>query len=144
MIWFLRHAEAVDGIPDSERELTAKGRGQAEYAGRALAKLDVRFDACFTSPKERALETARLACRHLGVEPTIEESLAQGEFDAAALTAGLDNTLLVGHEPDFSAAVQDLTGARIEFKKSGVAVVDGRLLLRLLRPADLRAMADGG
>jgi phosphohistidine phosphatase len=50
-------------------------------------------------------------------------------------------TLLVGHEPDFSRAVEAVTGARIELKKGGVAVLDGPLLVALLRPAQLRQIA---
>jgi hypothetical protein len=38
-------------------------------------------------------------------------------------------------------AVHDLTGARIEMKKGGIAVVDGRSLTRLLRQAELKAIA---
>ncbi|MEJ7715653.1 MAG: phosphoglycerate mutase family protein [Thermoleophilaceae bacterium] len=69
MIWLLRHAEAEDGSPDSERPLTERGREQAIAAGRALANMDVPVDACVTSPKVRALETAALACAALGLEP---------------------------------------------------------------------------
>lgn len=142
MIWFLRHAEAVEGSPDSARELTEKGRRQSDIAGRALASLDVSFDLCLTSPKIRADQTARIACGHLGVEPVTENALEGGPFDAQELAAGLDSVLLVGHEPDFSAAVRDLTGGHVQMKKGGLAVVDGRTLVALLRPAQLRAIAD--
>ena len=54
MLWLLRHAEAEDGSPDSERPLTEKGRRQSEAAGAALAALGVGIDACLTSPKVRA------------------------------------------------------------------------------------------
>ena len=46
-----------------------KGRGQAEAAGRALAAMGVELDACVTSPKVRARDTAALACKALGIEP---------------------------------------------------------------------------
>jgi phosphohistidine phosphatase len=53
--------------------------------------------------------------------------------------------LLVGHEPDFSQVVGDLTGARIQMKKGGVAAVNvergGGELLALLRPKELRKLA---
>ena len=45
--------------------------------------------------------------------------------------------LLVGHEPDFSAEVARLTGARAKMRKGGLAIVDGSTLVALLRPADL-------
>lgn len=144
MIWLLRHAEAVDGTPDAERELTKKGRRQADAAGRALASLGVRFDLCLTSPRIRALDTARIACGHLGLEPQVEPALDGGPFDARDLEAGLDNVLMVGHEPVFSGTVQDLTGARVTMKKAGVAAIDGHVLLLLLRPAELKAIAGIG
>ncbi|MDP9189679.1 MAG: histidine phosphatase family protein, partial [Actinomycetota bacterium] len=140
MIWLLRHGDAEDAPPggdDAARELTEKGRRQSRDAGRALAKLGVRFDACIASPRTRARETAALACEALGLEVEIDERLRGGDFDPGEIAAGRGEVLLVGHEPDFSMAVQDLTGARIEFKKSGIAAVDDRRLLRLLRPADL-------
>jgi phosphohistidine phosphatase len=58
VIWLLRHAEAADGLPDDERPLTERGIRQAGAAGRALARLDASIDACLTSPKLRAVQTA--------------------------------------------------------------------------------------
>jgi phosphohistidine phosphatase len=141
VIWLLRHAEAVDGSPDAERELTKKGRRQADAAGRALASLGVDFDLCLTSPRVRAADTAAIACAHLGLEPQVEPALGGGPFDARELEAGLGNVLMVGHEPVFSDTVRDLTGARVAMKKAGVAAIDGHVLVVLLRPAELKAIA---
>lgn len=138
MIWLLRHAHAADGSPDAERPLTEKGERQARAAGRALEALGVRMDACLTSPKRRAAETARLACQPLGIEAMQEPLLAGGPFDANALAAGLgDEVLLVGHDPDFSMAVHDLTGAQVRMKKGGLAGIDSGELVVLLRPDEL-------
>jgi phosphohistidine phosphatase len=143
MIWLLRHGDAADGSPDAERPLTDKGREQARAVGAALKALGVELDACLTSPKVRAAETARIACEQLGeVEPQLEPKLAGGPFDAEALAAGLgDHVLLVGHDPDFSAAVHSLTGAQVRMKKGGLAGVDRGELMVLLRPRDLKAMS---
>src|SRR5215210_2027451 len=141
MLWLLRHAEAEDGSPDSERRLTKKGRRQARDAGRALAKLGVSIDACLTSPKVRADETARLACEALGVEAQHEPKLAGGPFDAEQLAAGLGDVLLVGHDPDFSMSVHDMTGAQVRLKKGGLAGIDTGELTVLLRPAETAAIA---
>ncbi len=141
MIWLLRHGDAEPGSPDFDRRLTEKGERQARVAGKALRRLGVRIDACLTSPKLRAAETARLACEPLGVELTLEPALEEGPFDAEALAAGHGEVLLVGHEPDFSQAVRDLTGARVQLKKGGVAGIDGRELKVLLRPKELSAIA---
>ena len=142
MIWLLRHGDAEDGSPDSERPLTEKGRVQSRAVGGALKALGVELDACLTSPKVRAAETARLACEPLGVEPELEPKLAGGPFDAEALAAGLgDEVLLVGHDPDFSMAVHALTGAQVRMKKGGLAGVEKGELMVLLRPRELRRLA---
>jgi phosphohistidine phosphatase len=142
MLWLLRHGDAAEGSPDAERPLTKKGEKQARAAGRALERLGVPMDACLTSPKVRAAETARIACEALGVEPQLEPKLAGGPFDGEALAAGLgDNVLLVGHDPDFSMAVHALTGAQVRMKKGGLAGVEKGELKTLLRPDELAQMA---
>jgi phosphohistidine phosphatase len=145
VIWLLRHGDAHDGSPDAERPLSDKGREQSRAAGAALKALGVEIDACLTSPKVRAADTAALACAELGdVEPQLEPKLAGGPFDAEALAAGLgDDVLLVGHDPDFSAAVHSLTGAQVRMKKGGLAGIDRGELLVLLRPRELKAIVGG-
>jgi phosphohistidine phosphatase len=151
-LWLLRHGEAVphDSKPDDERELTPRGRRQAEVAGAALAKLGLEFAACYTSPKLRAVETAQLACRALNIEPSVARSLG-GRFDRDDALELLhahgpdDRVLIIGHEPTFSQVVHDFTGGRVDFKKGGVAGLHaeraGGELLVLLRPRELEAIA---
>lgn len=142
MLWLLRHGEAEDGSPDSERPLTEKGERQSRDAGRALAAMGVELDACLTSPKVRADQTARLACEALGVEPQHEPKLAGGPFEAEQLAAGLgDAVMLVGHDPDFSMAIHAMTGAQVRLKKGGLAGIDTGELIVLLRPRELSAIA---
>ena len=143
MIWLLRHGDAAEGSPDAERPLTDKGREQSRAVGAALKAIGVELDACLTSPKVRAAETARFACEQLGdVEPQLEQKLAGGPFDAEALAAGLgDEVLLVGHDPDFSAAVHSLTGAQVRMKKGGLAGVDRGELIVLMRPRELKQLS---
>jgi phosphohistidine phosphatase len=142
VIYLLRHGDAEDGDgDDAARRLTAKGERQARAAGRALSALGATLDLCLTSPKQRAAETARLACESLGLEPETAAELRGGGFDALALVAGRGDVLLVGHEPDLSSEVARLTGARAKLRKGGLAIVDGSTLMALLRPADLAAIA---
>jgi phosphohistidine phosphatase len=143
MIYLLRHGDAEEGVgDDAARRLTLKGERQAEAAGRALAALAAKPDACLTSPKVRAADTARLACEALELEPEIAEELRGGLFDSTALAAGRGDVLLVGHEPDFSAEVARLTGANVKLRKGGLALIDGSTLVALLRPRDLAAITD--
>jgi phosphohistidine phosphatase len=153
-LWLLRHGEAVphEAAPDDERALTERGRGQAAAAGRALSALEIAVHLCFTSPKVRARQTAELACEALGVAPVEHAPLAEG-FDADEALAllhaagGDQRVLVVGHEPDLSQVVHDLTGARVALKKGGVAAIamDGSRgeLVVLLRPRELARIAGG-
>jgi phosphohistidine phosphatase len=142
VIWLLRHGDAEDhAADDASRRLTAKGERQALAAGEALAALDVGIEACLTSPKTRALDTARIACEVLGLEPEVSEALRGGDFDPAEIAAGRGTVLLVGHEPDLSRAVQLSTGGRVEMKKGGLAAISDGALASLLRPAQVRRIA---
>lgn len=150
-LWMLRHGEAVPhgSKPDAERELTPRGRRQAEAAGAALAALNEEFAACYTSPKLRARETAELACAYLNVEPVSDDSLANGfsRLDALTLLDAHDadaRVLVIGHEPSFSQVVYDFTGARVDFKKGGLVAIRAQRslgeLLMLARPKELEAL----
>jgi phosphohistidine phosphatase len=102
--------------------------------------------ACLASPKLRAVETARLVCEHLRVEPGEAAELAGGSFDPREVVTshGLEedgDVLLVGHEPDMSEAIARLTGGSVKLKKGGLAALDDGVLQILLRPAELRAIA---
>jgi phosphohistidine phosphatase len=141
MLWLLRHAEAVDGTPDDERPLTERGVMQAQDAGHALAALGVTIDACLSSPKVRAMQTAQYACAPLGVEVTLEGRLSGEPFDANDLVAGLGEVLLVGHDPSFTLTVHDLTGAQARMRKGGLAGISKGELVVLMRPTELSAVA---
>jgi phosphohistidine phosphatase len=119
-------------------------------AGQALARLGVEFAACYTSPKIRARDTARLACEALNVEPEELDVLGDGfdRDDALELLMGHDDearVLAVGHNPSFEQVVHDLTGARVDFKKGALVAVrvartDSRVIA-MLRPRELESLA---
>jgi phosphohistidine phosphatase len=152
-LWLLRHGEAEphDARPDAERLLTKRGEDQSRSAGAALRALELEFHLVFTSPKVRARETARLCCEQLGGEPVEHQPLYAG-FDAddalelLAMAGEDQRVLVVGHNPDFVQVVHELSGARIELKKGGVAGLrlTGRAqaeLVALLRPRELDRLA---
>ena len=140
----LRHAQAEDGTPDSERRLTAKGEQQATAAGRALAAIEAPIAVCVTSPKVRARQTAELACAELGIGVEEDPRLEGGPFDPREVAEGRgEHVLLVGHDPDFSLAVNRFTGAQVRLKKGGLAAMDRGELMLLARPSELAAMAAG-
>ena len=150
-LWLLRHGEAVPhgAAPDPERELTPVGERQAQAAGIALARLGIELAACYASPKVRARATATLACEALGLRVEDDERVASGPDvdDARELLLAHEDTdriLVVGHEPYLGQLVHDLTGARVDFKKGGIAAVKltpAPELLALLRPRELATIA---
>jgi phosphohistidine phosphatase len=143
LIYLLRHGDAEEGNGDDDaRRLTVKGERQARAAGRALAAMGAQIDACLTSPKVRAADTANLACEALSLEPEMASELRGGPFDSLVLTAGRGNVLLVGHEPDFSNEIARLTGGKVKLRKGGLAIVDGSTLQAMLRPSNVVALAD--
>ena len=86
----------------------------------------------------------------LSVEPVETGSLTEGfdRDDALELLYAHGDSarvLVVGHEPDFSQVVFDLTGGRVDFKKGGIAAVrverGGGELLVMLRPRELESLA---
>jgi phosphohistidine phosphatase len=156
-LWLLRHADAEPHgtRPDAERQLTERGRRQAQIAGMAFARMGAEFGAILASPKARARETAELVLAQMGDAQRellkFHPLLAGGVQARAALEllagVGTDGPLLlVGHEPDLSGIVGELAGGRVDLKKDGVAVVrlgaGGAELVLLLRPAELALIAD--
>jgi phosphohistidine phosphatase len=155
-LWLLRHAEAEPhgARSDSERLLTVRGEAQARAAGVALARLQADFEFVLFSPKVRARQTAELAAEGWASEQReclrVHAPLAGG-FDThdarEALTSGDGDArvLLVGHEPDFSRLIAELTGGIVDLKKGGLAVVRlegaGGELVVLLRPRELALIA---
>jgi phosphohistidine phosphatase len=155
-LWLLRHAEAEPhgARPDSERRLTERGEQQARAAGLALMRLDVTFDAVLFSPKVRARQTAELAAeswsmqerRRLQEHPPLASGFdAREALDALASVGGEGRVLLVGHEPDLSNVIAELTGGRVDLKKGGLAVVrldgtSGELVI-LMRSRELALLA---
>jgi len=150
-LWLLRHGEAEphDARPDADRRLTDRGREQSRIAGCALAALKVQVHLCFTSAKVRARDTAVLAGEALGVEAIEHAALfagfdVEGALELLAAAGPDQRVLVVGHEPDFSQVVHDLTGGRVDLKKGGIAAVrlDGTRgeLIVLLRPRELEAI----
>jgi phosphohistidine phosphatase len=160
-LWLLRHADAEPHGTrlDSQRRLTGRGEQQARAAGIAIEHMAVAFDQVLFSPKVRARATAELAAEGWSEQQRAlleEHTPLAGGFDvpqALNVLTGVPvqdgRLLLVGHEPDLSLTVGGLTGARIDLKKGGLAVVrlDGNPahpsseLAVLMRPRELALIA---
>ncbi|HZP35700.1 MAG TPA: methyltransferase [Methylomirabilota bacterium] len=163
----MRHADAGDPDParwpdDRERPLTEQGRREHAQVAAALRRAGLGVDRILTSALARARETAAITARAYGGAPALEESELLGDrAEPARIVAALarvekGSLLCVGHEPTLSRLVAVLISrdgsARVEMRKSGVAVIDfagpveaGRGVLALhLGPAELTRLVGGG
>ncbi len=135
-LYFLRHGIAQDCIgwagPDAERPLTAVGRERVDRVAKTILRLGLDLGGVVTSPYLRAKQTAEILVSRLGIAERLEvdERLVPGfgvDKLGELLIARLNEAalLLVGHEPDFSDTIADLTGGgQVRFKKAGLARVD--------------------
>lgn len=156
-LWLLRHADAEPhgARPDAQRRLTSRGERQALTVGRALSRIGVSFHAILSSPKVRAQQTAQLAVSELTADqhgllqthpPLAGDFRSRQALEAVSELGPGAHLLLVGHEPDLSGVLCELTGARAEVKKGGLAMVrfegltHGELAL-LMRPHELALLA---
>ncbi|MFL5928595.1 MAG: SixA phosphatase family protein [Gaiellaceae bacterium] len=123
-LFLVRHAEAASGDPDELRSLTPGGREAARALGEKLAAQ--RPEAVLSSPLLRARETAEQIARAAGVHAEPDDRLAPGATsqDVRAAVAGRGETVVaVGHQPDCSTIVFELTGRQIKFAPAAVFVV---------------------
>jgi phosphohistidine phosphatase len=133
-LYFLRHGLADrnqwDG-PDFERPLTREGKNRIAQSADLMDELELGLDLIITSPLKRALQTAQIVAHRLDVEDRflIDERLSPG-FGVTELREILTehpnaiSIMLVGHEPDFSDTIGELTGALVMVKKGSLVRVD--------------------
>ena len=110
LLW--RHAEAEDGMPDSERALTKKGLKQAKQVAQWLKPRLPDDRLVLVSPAKRAqqtadaLELAYTTEKHIGVHANPADIIA-----AAAWPRRKGAVVVVGHQPTLGRlAAQLLTG----------------------------------
>ncbi len=121
----VRHAEAAPGEPDALRPLTPAGRAVARTLGERLAV--EHPDVVLCSPLLRARETADRIARAAGLAPEPDERLAPGataDGVREAVTGRGDTVVAVGHQPDCSEIVLELTGESRPFAPAATAVIE--------------------
>jgi phosphohistidine phosphatase len=129
-LYLLRHGKADWpnwDQPDDERPLTEEGKKEVAAVARLLSRLEIT-PIIFTSPLPRASQTAEIAGKHLKVKVQTEQLLRPG-FDAAKLGKFLKNfsgksLMVVGHEPDFTRTIFQLTGGKTKMSKAGIALIE--------------------
>jgi len=98
ILW--RHAEAHDGAPDLERELTGKGHQQAEKMAAFLRTRLPENTRILVSPAVRAQQTARAFSKTFTTEPGVgPDASAQSLLRATGWPDAEGAVLVVGHQP---------------------------------------------
>jgi phosphohistidine phosphatase len=116
-LYFLRHADALDGDDDAARPLSPHGREQTAGIAKFLSNAGVKFSAAYTSPLVRAHQTAEGVLRTMGIAGDVrlqtarellnETSEAQWDRWLKALPES-KHVLLVGHAPILADRVRAL------------------------------------
>lgn len=138
-LFLLRHAIAVEpgslsGASDAERPLSPEGKKKMRRIALGMKALDLSFDMILSSPYVRARETAEIVAHEFGTVLEFTPRLEVGG-DPAALVAevaarckGMEDVLLVGHEPQLSKLISHLlsgnSGLSITMKKGGLCKLD--------------------
>lgn len=130
----LRHAIAVKGTPDSQRQLSKKGRERFHEYAKLIAKLINSRPVIFSSPYVRTWQTAQILASHwphLKIKKL--ESLKPGQHPRSLLSFLQKNSakkcvVLVGHEPDLSLLAGFLlfrqNRSLCELKKGGIIIIE--------------------
>jgi phosphohistidine phosphatase len=129
-LFLLRHGKAdwpSWDKPDDERPLTEEGKDQIAAVAKLLAQLEIA-PIIVTSPLPRASQTAEIAGKYLKQKVRVDPLLRPG-FDAGKLKKLLkdfsgNSLMVVGHEPDFTQIIYQLTGGRTKLSKAAVALVE--------------------
>ncbi len=150
----MRHGEAGHGVPDAERELTARGRREAERMAAWLAdREDLAGLRLLASPYRRARQTAAIVGQALGLEAEALSLITPDDPPRAVADWLLEQPqgrplLLVSHMPLVGALTGLLVEGRADrglgFPTAAVAELEADVwaagcarLARFITPSDL-------
>ncbi len=136
-IYLVRHGDAHTKEDDSERHLNKDGLDQCHLSGRALRRLDIKFDLVISSPKVRARQTAEIIADEVGYPK--DEIKVSGTLEPMAspkdtisylnnFTEKKDNIMLAGHLPLLGNLASALLSENIQislyFEAGAVCQID--------------------
>ncbi len=130
-LYLMRHGDALHSAMDSARRLSPKGRADVSKIAAALKQKGVRPERIWHSPKERAVETAGIVAKTLGVEqfdsvPEIEPEsspeLIYLRLEALANKIG-GSLMMVSHLPFLPKLMGRLLADRTRASDFGTACV---------------------
>lgn len=110
ILW--RHAEAHDSAPDMARELTPKGRKQAEKVAAFLRQHLPEDARILVSPATRTRQTVAAYTEQYTLAPTVAPGASAHAILQAARWPNAEGTVLVvGHQPTLGAVAALLLGS---------------------------------
>jgi phosphohistidine phosphatase len=114
-LYIMRHGEAEElreGDDDAQRPLTKKGKKAVRAMGQWMEEHGIRPDVIASSPMKRAVRTAGIIRKKIGGPDPVTVPELAGECTASELVAalgplcsGVDQVLLVGHQPQLGRLV---------------------------------------
>jgi len=131
-IYLLRHGAAENaqpGRPDAERRLTEEGKKKTAEVVKMARRTGLEAPLVISSPYVRAVETARIAMKELGVRDLIQSSALVPHGGPEAVWQEMKDyrdaraLLLAGHEPLMGRLVAYLLNSpalQVEMKKSAM------------------------
>lgn len=131
----LRHAKSdwSSGVADHDRPLAARGRREAELAGRWLRENAADIDLVVCSSATRAQQTWKRVAKQLNPAPRlrVEDRVYEAsERELMAIVKKLPDSaqtvLLIGHNPGLEELVAELGGIGFAMKTSSIAVLSSR------------------
>ncbi len=110
ILW--RHADAEYGTPDLERELTDKGRKQAEKMAHFLRERLPDDTRILVSPAVRTRQTIAPLTDKFTLEPAIAPGASVHDVLKAVKWPNASGTVLVvGHQPTLGAVAAQILGS---------------------------------
>lgn len=136
-LYLMRHGIAEDALllqSDADRKLTEKGTLRTAMVAKAMKAFAPSIDRIISSPYIRAMETAEIIARILGLEPNIlsDRRLTpggsyQGFSELLKENDDAENILITGHEPsmgDFISGICADGKLMIDVKKASITAIE--------------------
>jgi len=139
-IWLVRHADVYDGlegVPDPP--LSRLGVDQAARLARRLQQLEIR--AVYSSPHQRALQTAEALSDRIAIEPRLAE--ARAHYAAGKVQIQESPLAVIQRMQEaVDAAVAAHSGGRVVMVTHGIAILNYLCDVLQLAPGTLRLFPD--
>ncbi len=136
-LYFMRHADALDGMADDIRPLSPRGKKESRKLAEFLKHAGIQFDAAYSSPLLRTQQTADIilkTCNGSDAGPAdivdeLRNETSQNAFDRWLIhLPEARHCLLVGHAPTLAEWAGRLIGLKrsdaLNLEKAGLVCLE--------------------